>query len=73
MPAHTHTCATLTCGATWTCNGVERGAVCDVIKAAKVNKQGPFCDLCLHVEMAKRYAAVRGYVLRVNWPPEVSK
>lgn len=30
--------------------------------AAKVNGQGPFCELCRHLEMAPRNAAHRGLV-----------
>jgi len=33
-----------------------------VIEATKVNGDGPYCNLCLHFEMASRYAAARGYV-----------
>lgn len=29
--------------------------------ASKVNGEGPFCSLCLHLEMAARYADARGY------------
>lgn len=33
---------------------------CQVTKAAKANKSGPFCALCLHLVMAKRLIAQRG-------------
>jgi hypothetical protein len=29
-------------------------------KASECNQQGPFCDLCRHLEMASRFAAMRG-------------
>ncbi len=32
-----------------------------VLLAVKVNRDGPYCILCLHLEMAARYAEVRGY------------
>lgn len=32
-----------------------------VITAAKVNKDGPYCDMCRHLEMAERYALARGF------------
>jgi hypothetical protein len=38
----------------------------DVEKAAKTNGDGPFCGLCLHLEMATRYAAARGLKLTVT-------
>jgi hypothetical protein len=34
--------------------------------AAKVNRQGPFCELCRHLEMALRYAQHRG-LKRCAW------
>lgn len=34
--------------------------------AARVNKTGPFCDLCLHLEMAKRHAEARGLLMDVT-------
>lgn len=57
MTAHTHTCGA--CQHVFNCEGEGRGPVCEVDKAAQVNKQGPFCELCRHVEMAKRYALLR--------------
>ena len=33
-------------------------------QAAKVNKEGPYCELCRHLEMARRYAAHRGTFAR---------
>ena len=34
-------------------------------QAAKVNSEGPFCDLCRHLEMAERFARYRG--MRLVW------
>ncbi len=51
---HSHDCCE--CGFTWTC---EHGTKCKVVVAAKVNKDGPFCELCRHAIMAIRYAAAR--------------
>jgi len=64
--AHTHTCANQECGHVWHCDGVGKGKVCQVFTAAKVNKEGPWCALCLHIEMAKRYAEARGKKLTVT-------
>jgi len=64
---HTHTCATPTCRYTWTCLTGR----CQTEHAAKVNGQGPWCDLCRHVEMAQRYARARSITLAVAWPPSV--
>jgi hypothetical protein len=63
---HTHTCATPTCRRTWACSTLVR---CQTERAAKVNKAGPWCGVCLHVEMAKRYARAFGIELQVAWPP----
>lgn len=52
----THTCAH--CGHTW--NSLEKETAQHIIKAAEVNKTGPFCALCHHLEMADRYAVARG-------------
>lgn len=67
--AHTHTCATPTCRYTWECITLVK---CHVEQAAKINGAGPWCHLCLHVEMAKRYARARQITLAVAWPPKVS-
>jgi hypothetical protein len=32
-----------------------------VINAVKVNKDGPYCNMCHHLEMAERYALERGF------------
>lgn len=32
-----------------------------VVNAVKVNKDGPYCELCRSLEMAARYAEARGY------------
>ena len=37
-----------------------------MLTAVKVNKQGPFCGLCMHLEMARRFAEGRGITLRVE-------
>lgn len=42
-----------TCGHTW--EVVAKDAK-DAMTAAKVNGQGPFCGVCLHLEMAYRAA-----------------
>ncbi len=52
-----HICAT--CGHVWTSTN-EKDAR-DVENAAQVNGNGPFCSLCLHIEMANRYAKARGF------------
>ena len=57
---HTHTCET--CRHEWACLHVK----CQTAHAAKVNKQGPFCGLCLHLEMARRFAEARGITLKVK-------
>lgn len=51
---HSHTCAL--CGHVWVCEQKK----CEVEKAAKVNKQGPFCDLCYHLLMARNIVRLRG-------------
>lgn len=35
---------------------LESKVKCVVTKAAKVNGEGPWCGLCMHLEMAIRYA-----------------
>jgi hypothetical protein len=52
-----HTCCV--CGHHW--KSVDAETAKDVIQAIKANKQGPYCALCLHLEMAERYANLRGY------------
>jgi len=37
-----------------------------VIKAVEVNKDGPYCRLCMHLEMAMRYAETRGFKFTVD-------
>ena len=58
---HTHICET--CRHEWECLMTSR---CQVLTAVKVNKQGPFCGLCMHLEMARRFAEGRGITLRVE-------
>jgi hypothetical protein len=69
-----HVCAA--CGRSWQCfQKLEaRSKTCKVDIAAKSNKQGPFCELCIHIEMARRHAQIRGYAFEVTingrpWPP----
>ncbi len=52
---HRHICET--CAHQWDC---LQGTKCKVETAAKVNGAGPFCELCLHLELVKRHASVRG-------------
>lgn len=63
---HTHICQT--CQHEWDCFEPKPFKKCPTMVAARVNRQGPFCALCLHVEMARRYAANRKIDLQVNWP-----
>lgn len=58
MSNHAHKCAT--CGYTWECEEVKG---CKVEAAAKTNREGPHCILCLHIIMARRYANHRAVVL----------
>lgn len=51
-----HTCCV--CGYVWT--SIDLKTENDVIKAVKVNKTGPYCLMCMHLEMAERYAIKRG-------------
>ncbi len=44
MIPHVHMCCV--CGFHWGCDGVGRGKTCEVLKAVKVNKTGPYCELC---------------------------
>lgn len=59
MKPHTHYCCK--CGEPWTCGGVGKGKICEVDKAIKANKGGPYCTMCFHLEMACRYAANKGF------------
>ncbi len=52
-----HTCCV--CGHTW--HSATAKDARDVVKAIKANHDGPYCILCLHLEMAARYAEARGY------------
>lgn len=45
------------CGHSW--KSIDNDTARKVIAAAKVNKQGPFCNLCLHLVMALRFAKAR--------------
>lgn len=55
--AVTHACCV--CG--WQWHSETKKDAENVIAAAKVNGDGPYCVLCLHLEMAARYATARGY------------
>ncbi len=58
MPCNvTYTCAN--CGYTTLCE--DQREVRRIKEAAKINGTGPFCDLCRHVDMAARYAEIRGF------------
>ncbi len=34
------------------------------------DNQRPFCGLCVHIEMAKRHASLRGYTLKIKTVPK---
>lgn len=56
---HCHYCEL--CGHQWRCEQTKKK--CDASgtgRAAKVNGIGPYCDMCLHLIMAARYAKARG-------------
>lgn len=53
----THGCAT--CGYSW--KSLDSATERHVLTAMKVNKDGPYCMLCSHLEMADRYAFNRGF------------
>lgn len=53
---HRHTCES--CAYPWDC---LQGVKCQVATAAKVNGQGPYCDLCMHLTMAIHAAQARGW------------
>ena len=55
--AVTHACSV--CG--WKWHSENKKDAVKVETAAKVNGDGPYCVLCLHLEMAARYASARGY------------
>lgn len=54
---HEHVCAR--CDHHWDCLIGRMNDKCYVRHAAKTNKGGPFCDLCMHIVMAKRFAVAR--------------
>ena len=54
---NSHKCTT--CGHVW--ESIDDKTAKDVRKAAQVNGQGPSCGLCMHLEMAYRYAEAQGY------------
>lgn len=52
---HGHVC--VRCAYAWSCIEVlKKSGLCIVHEAAKVNKTGPFCDVCMYLIMAKRCA-----------------
>ena len=66
MIAHTHTCAD--CGYLWPCMAMAdkpKAKVCIVAEAARSNKQGPFCYLCLKIREVEAAADLRGIKLMV--------
>ena len=44
----------------------EKGEEQKTLAAAAVNKQGQFCELCRHLEMARRYAEARNWITVVE-------
>jgi hypothetical protein len=56
---HTHTC--VVCARVYGC--LQDPVRCKVMKAVKVNKSGPYCLLCYHLEMATRVATFRKMTL----------
>lgn len=48
-----------TCGNTWTSMEAK-----EIMRAAKVNKEGPFCNSCCYIEMARRHAIAGGISLK---------
>lgn len=67
MSDTTHTCCL--CGFKWESIDVVTGKKVETAAsiarkirvAAKVNRSGPYCSLCHHLEMAERHAIARGY------------
>lgn len=60
---HKHVCRR--CKHEWVCQNftLKKCETKGVIAALKVNKNGPFCLMCLFLEMAKRHAELRGLEL----------
>jgi hypothetical protein len=54
---HTHNCCR--CNHEFQCHWKAPKDSCKTAKAVIVNKDGPYCILCLHLEMALRYAQHR--------------
>lgn len=76
LAGHTHSCSR--CTFQWFCLAVMKPnqKVCQVDVAVHQNKQGPFCELCRHLIMAKRVAQTRNLptaVLLALLRPEVSE
>lgn len=55
MSVHSHCCQV--CRIFWNC---KEGKRCKVERAVKINKRGPYCNMCLHGVMFLRYAGSRG-------------
>jgi hypothetical protein len=66
---HNHSCAR--CLHEWPCTvwmEKPKRKVCIVTEAARVNKQGPFCELCRGLLIAEAAANLRG--LRISYVVE---
>ena len=56
-----HVC--VNCRHEW--SSLEQETAKGIIKAAEVNKEGPYCALCMHIKMAERYSHPRAlYAIR---------
>ena len=55
-PDRKHKC--VNCGYEW--ESLEDETAAHIRTAVKVNKDGPFCEMCYHLEMAERNAMHRG-------------
>lgn len=65
---HKHKCAN--CGYEWACDEFSTKKKCEgpggVFYAAKVNKEGPYCLMCLHLEMGRRIGYLRGLEVKTT-------
>lgn len=52
-----HTCCV--CGHRW--QSPDETTERHVLQAVQTNKDGPYCGMCHHLEMAERYALLRGF------------
>lgn len=55
MNTHTHTHHCDRCGYAWACDKEK----CQLAPAAKAMQSGPFCHVCYHIIMMKRFATAR--------------